>query len=347
MKCLWALALINASLTIAFGQAVDNIASFKMIDAPRYVRMHYENDWFSQADLYYTQGVNIEFVSPSLGNSFLSKVLVKPANSVSNFGISIEHNGYTPTSIRHHEILYGDRPFAADIFIKAFTFSSNAEKRLRTTSAFSLGGIGPLAGGYPMQRQIHKWINGTPPAGWENQIRNDLVLNYEMSAEKNLLRAGQVLYLNVQGAARIGTLSDKASMSLVLMAGRLNGAIRSVFGGEQGRVKPSAFTWHFYAQPVVSVVGYDATLQGGVFNRDSPYTISAEGVSRLTFQANGGLVLHWRKVNLEYFQSWITREFSTGNKPPLGWVEIWCGVVAGLILSSKFFSTHRFFCTWS
>ena len=35
----------------------------------------------------------------------------------------------------------------------------------------------------------------------------------------------------------------------------------------------SAFKLFAYAQPVVSIIGYDATLQGGIFTNDNPYEI--------------------------------------------------------------------------
>src|SRR5450631_2126937 len=96
----------------ALSQAIDNTASFRMVDADQYVRFHYENDYFTNTDYYYTQGMNFEIVNPAYRKFPLSKLLVASKTGNTQYGISIEHNGYTPTSIRHSEILYGDRPFA-------------------------------------------------------------------------------------------------------------------------------------------------------------------------------------------------------------------------------------------
>jgi hypothetical protein len=35
------------------------------------------------------------------------------------------------------------------------------------------------------------------------------------------------------------------------------------------------FQLFLFFQPEVSLIGYDATLQGGLFEKDSPYTIEA------------------------------------------------------------------------
>ncbi|HWZ21266.1 MAG TPA: lipid A-modifier LpxR family protein, partial [Cytophagaceae bacterium] len=97
----------------AFAQAIDNTASFRMINADRYVRLNYENDYFTNSDNNYTQGINIEVVSPAMKKFPTNRLLPASKSSRNQYGISIEHNGYTPESIRHNEILYGERPFSS------------------------------------------------------------------------------------------------------------------------------------------------------------------------------------------------------------------------------------------
>ena len=79
---------------------------------------------------------------------------------------------------------------------------------------------------------------------------------------------------------------------------------------------------YVYAQPLVSIVAYDASLQGGLFNKSSPYVISADQLTRLTFQANVGLIVHYKKLFLEYTQSVLSREFNTGLSHRWGGVKI-------------------------
>ena len=42
------------------------------------------------------------------------------------------------------------------------------------------------------------------------------------------------------------------------------------------------FRMYCYVQPTDTLVGYDATLQGGAFNKDSPYTIRSGDIERVT-----------------------------------------------------------------
>jgi lipid A 3-O-deacylase len=299
-------------------QVIDNLASFRTMSTNRYIRLHYENDYFSETDIYYTQGGNLEWVAPALEKFPISKLLIT-ASENKQYGIALEHEAYTPTSIQHSDILYGDRPFAAAVFLKTFAMSNHPGKRLRVTSALSLGVIGQASGARWIQETIHRWIHDTNPKGWNNQIQNDVVLNYEAGVEKNFFHFRNYFLVNGFAGARAGTLSDKASLAAVFMLGKINPAITSMFSDME--MKKSKFNFHFYFQPVVSSVFYDATLQGGVF-RESPYTLSFDQVSRFTLQGNAGVVFYIKSVYLEYFQSYITKEFNTGTDHHWGGIRI-------------------------
>lgn len=304
-------------------QAIDNMSSFRIIDAEMYVRVHYENDFFANTDYYFTQGINVEMVKPSLRTFPLSKLLLTPDTGTNQFGISLEHNAYTPTSIGHDEILYGDRPFAAALLLKTFAMSAMGASRYRITSSFSLGVIGPAAGGYEIQKTIHRWTRGKEPQGWQNQIANDVIINYDVGMEKNILHVNKSFLVNAFADARLGTLNAKLSSGLVIMGGRFNQAIKAVFIGNES---PSAgiekFTFHFYFQPMINLVGYDATMQGGVFNRDSPYTLSAKEVKTITVQTNFGLVAQVHSLYLEYFHTILSTEFEGGLQHKWGGIRI-------------------------
>ena len=304
-------------------QAIDNMASFRMMNADRYIRLHYENDYFTATDYYYTQGIHLEVVDPSYKKFPLMRLLVKQKEGTNQFGISLEHNGYTPTSIEHNEILYGDHPFAAALMLKTFSMSNHEERHYRITSSLTLGVIGPAAGGYGMQKAIHQWINATVPLGWQNQIQNDVIVNYELGAEKNLLQASDIFLLNGFANARIGTLNTKLSSGVVLMLGRMNSKIASVFGRtETMGMSTKKLRFHAYLQPMLNAVAYDATLQGGLFNRGSPYTLSSNEISHVTFQANYGVVATFNSIYLEYFKTAISKEFEAGLDHRWGGIRI-------------------------
>lgn len=170
-----------------------------------------------------------------------------------------------------------------------------------------------------MQTEIHKLTGNVIPLGWRNQIKNDVVLNYEVAYEKQLFRYRD--YFSVQGnsSLQVGTLFTNASVGFNTSAGLIN----APFSSEENNKK---FQVYLYAQPLLKIVGFDATLQGGIFNNDSPYTIPAEDIERITGQANFGVVVKINSFYLEYTRSTITREFETGSAANWGGVRLGFGI---------------------
>ncbi|GAB4028715.1 lipid A deacylase LpxR family protein [Spirosoma gilvum] len=308
-----ALGCLLSMLSVA--QRIDNTASFRQMGSDTYFRFHYDNDYFTATDRYYTQGYNVEVVNPALRKNPLTKLLIKPKRSHIQYGLALEHFGFTPTTLGSDAILVGDRPFAACILLKTFSISTDTVRRVRVSSLLSTGMVGPIAFGYEMQAAIHRLINGVEPHGWQHQIRNDVILNYHLTYENQLYAYRHALSVSANAQAQVGTFVDRLQTGFVVMAGRFD----SPFGNLAISKRVQLYV---YAQPLVSLVAYDATLQGGLFNRSSPYVIPADQLARATFQANYGAVFRYKKLYLEYYQSLLTREFETGMPHRWGGIKI-------------------------
>jgi lipid A 3-O-deacylase len=259
-----------------------------------------------------------------------------PRNSIVKYGIAIEQDVYTPNYIDRTEIQYGDHPFAGALFLKTFLTATNPARRERVSSLLSTGLIGPWAGGEGMQRAIHHWIHYTQPRGWHNQVSNDLALNYQLNYEKEFLSLAGRLSLSAFNSLRVGTLSSKATAGLTLMAGNFyspfgasspgnDGSHNSPSAGGPGVPRPKKFQWYMYDQPLVNAVGYDAALQGGIFDHSSPYTVSGSDLERLTFQNKYGIIVVFRRLFLEYYQTNLTKEFRTGAYHGTGGLQVGFG----------------------
>ena len=291
------------------------MASFRDIKSNHYFRFNYDNDYFASTDKNYTQGYNFELVAPFLKKNPVNYLFLKPLNSEYKYGLSIEHIGYTPDNIKSTEIQYGDRPFAASIMIKSFTVATDTINNSRFVSSLNLGLIGPGAFGKEMQVAIHKATGNTIPGGWQNQIKNDLALNYEVSYEKQLVRYKNLFSLASNTNLRLGTLFTNASIGLNATIGIINSPFTTV-------KNKNKFQLYIYSQPIVNAIGYDATLQGGLFNKESPYTISSNSINRLTAQFNYGIVLQTKTMYFEYSRTLLTREYNLGNSAEWGGIKI-------------------------
>ncbi len=304
----------------ANAQLIDNSSTFRNIGRNSYFRFHYDNDYFTKSDEYYSQGITFDFVHPAIKRFPLAKLLWKPFAGKPQFGISFNLFGYTPTSILSDSILYGDRPFNANISLKTFLIQVDEIKHQQISTAFSVGVMGPAALGFEIQYNIHKWLKNPLPHGWEFQTKNDIIINYQLNYEKQLVAAGNNFLLNAAAEARLGSLNTKATGGFNLMAGRFNKRYTAVTN------KKRKAEYYFYAQSRVNIIGYDASMQGGLLNRKSPYLIAAADVNRITFQADAGIIVNFRKLYLSYTQSILTKEFRTGK------YHRWGGISVGFAL---------------
>lgn len=310
----YTVSLLLLSL-FSFAQRIDNTASFRKIKSDHYFRYYFDNDFFANTDYYYTIGHNFELVSPKLDKNPTNKLFVKPKNSKQKYGLSFEQNGFTPTDIQSSEIPYNDRPYAATIILKSFLISIDTIHKTTFSSALSFGIIGPFSSGEKIQSKIHEWIGKQIPLGWQYQIQNDLILNYEISHEKQLYRLNDLLALNSNAKLRLGTMNTNISIGLTTTFGKINSPFLSL-------KNKNNFEIYGYWQGLVTAVGYDASLQGGLFNKNSPYVITNDNMERLTFQENFGIVLHHKTLYLEYYRSWLSKEFETGKMHSWGGFRI-------------------------
>ena len=164
------------------------------------------------------------------------------------------------------------------------------------TTELDAGLIGQGAGGEWIQSGLHRALGNLQPHGWGNQIRNDVVLGYYARLEKSLVSAA-CADAGVFGDATLGTLYTNAAAGLTFRAGRL--------ASDRPRL-------YLFGRLEEKAVGYDATLQGGLFNRGSPYTLSPSQLDRLVMRADLGATWDRGPFALKFSRSFLGREFHEG-----------------------------------
>lgn len=263
----------------------------------KYFTLTYENDVFNQTDKYYTQGIRAEVSHPLMKKLPLYKPVDEPRNQV---GFAIEHDVYTPVTITYPGLLpYGTRPYAACLLANVFMATHDSARRQTITLGVSIGVIGPAAGGAEMQTAIHRAIGSDRPKGWQYQIANDLALNYELSWHRQTVHT-RFFGISLSATGRAGTLNTRATAYMSFTAGLLPQPSRP-------------FSLYTYASPTINAIGYDATLQGGIFNRTSPYIVYAGDISRITYGYRAGIICNLRHIQLEYATTYLSKEYATGE----------------------------------
>ena len=307
MKWTYLFFTFNFIAVCLSAQEIDNTTSFKNIDRDSYIRFSLDNDYFSARDQQYTEGANLELCSPALKKNPLTWLLINPHFSHTRYGLGLEQAGYTPDNLRI-ENQNRDRPYAGTLFFKTFLLATDTIKKQRWSTTLSTGVIGEIALADEVQDEAHRLLHNVVPPGWDYQIANDVILNYQVDYEKQLLAFRNILSFEGDASARAGTLSDKASIGVTALAGYFESPFTQIYR------KTGKFHLYMYDRPELDVIGYDATLEGGVFNHISPYTIPPTDINRVVFINRVGWVASYKKVILEYFQCYTSRELSTGPK---------------------------------
>jgi hypothetical protein len=283
----------------------------------RSFKIAYENDLLTipvngRTDYYYTGGTFIAFDLPGLKKNPLSKILLKlPQGYDESFGISAGNLGFTPTSIRSDSILFGDRPFSGTLYIGLNRVSCNRVKQLRLTAELDIGIIGPLAFGYETQKFIHAHTNNPEPHGWQFQVENDAYVNYFLRLEKGFLPKKSFVDLVGHGFVNAGTIYNNAGLGVTLYAGRMNPYFSSPGASRR-------FQLWGYARAEGKLIARDATLQGGSFNSGSVYVIAPAEMKRSLLSGTFGIVLAYKRLRIESFNTFLGPEFKNGRKHAWG-----------------------------
>ncbi len=307
------ICLTNENL---LAQQIINTSVYRHINNDGYFRFSYENDFFSATDEYYTQGIDAELTLPQMDKLFVNKLLLHPNYSTTIFGLGLQHNGFTPSSISSDDILYNDRPFAAVLIAKSFAITTDTTHKQRFSTTLYFGIIGQAAGAKEMQEFIHDKLNNITPHGWQYQINNDLALNYQVQYDKQIVSYKDILSLIGGGGGSIGTINTNLTTNVTFMFGHIN----NPYSGQS----PSLKKWSIYSycNTDVKYVLYNASLQGGITANSNPYVLSASEITRSIASFRYGIRVSYGRIFLEYFKAWQTREFEKGKPHSYGGIQI-------------------------
>ena len=304
--------------------------SMIVLSHDRSLKINFDNDIFDNTDRYYTNGIRFDFISPFLKQFPLSWCLVPYWGKATNYyGLSIGQNMYTPYTTKTGGIHYGDRPYAAYLFVGSFKISNDPLKRFRQTSEIDLGVIGPSSFGDFIQKSFHNSVpTNNEPLGWEYQIQDDLLLDYLMSFEKGIITMKNIEFdLNAKGV--LGTLYTNLSGGFRFQAGLFYPYFATPGYSRRSQNKDrgySDFQCFVFVTSDGKLVGYDATLEGGLFNRSSIYTLKPSEISLLTYQGTVGISFSWEGVRIDLEQYLLSPEFHHGAWHK--WVHI--GLIFGI-----------------
>lgn len=260
-----------------------------------------DNDLYtsSKNDMYYTNGLEVFY-------RYLAKNKSDKIHKIiSEFRIG--QHIYNPRSIKSESIEKNDRPFAGYLFAEAGkTFFYQNESVIK--GSFQLGFIGSNSFAEETQRGFHYFFNYESVEGWKNQIRNTIVIQSHFLFSKKIFSEQDtpVIDFYSQTKTDLGMAFTGISTGFLTRIGfkKLVPIYNSNFYGasvdKDSRQIRSEF--YFYIIPSINYQLYDATIQGSLFNNDSPVTYDL-----IPLRFNGEAGLKYRKNNLNLSYAFVYR----------------------------------------
>jgi lipid A 3-O-deacylase len=123
-------------------------------------------DPFSSTDQFYTHGMAFSLYSSN-------GIIFKNADTYKN---SIRSLIYTPVDISVSDLQDEDRPYGGLLAYSTTAYWRN-ENHLKGRS-LSIGTTGPNSQSDHIQSWWHKQVGSVIPQGWDNQIKNEIILNF-------------------------------------------------------------------------------------------------------------------------------------------------------------------------
>lgn len=300
MKFFLSVITLLLVVSTSFAQSYKNEFGFKT-----------ENDAYLATlnDRYYTNGLFIYFRRAIRPEKFGEKIEKK------TYEISAGQKMYTPYWGQVPNKADQDRPFAGYLYAGgAYSIFYKNESVLKLST--EVGTIGPNSLAQDAQRFLHKTVGFYTPAGWDYQIKNEVAVNLAVNYSKLLYRTDDnVVDFSGQGYANLGTTFSGLGSSVLFRAGRLNQLFNSAYHNAViGNAKTASLNkseFFFYAKPQLNVVAYDATIQGSLFNDDSPVTF---GVKPIVFEQQFGVNYSSKRFTADFNVIFKTKEVKSVAK---------------------------------
>ena len=273
-----------------------------------HVEFEIENDVFFQSDHYYTGGLAISYTHRNLKNTPAQLILHSKSSDNYQFsGFGIQHRLYTPYDISDPYAIPFDRPYSSYVLISNFSVLINKSKNLKMSNELGIGVMGPAAMGEELQCSVHGLINSYEPIGWEGQLSNTFLIDYQFRIEKGLGNNWLFTHLIPVAEARVGTLKDEIALGLMLSFGNSTPVLASGILHEASQ--KDRFIWEFVFEADILGVLYDATLQGGISNSNDENALTMNEVYARQYHIRTGVNTYYKGFFLRYMIHFNSRDF--------------------------------------
>ncbi len=293
-----------------------NYVMGQSINQEHSLRIFLDNDFLNfrgaGTDRYYTNGIRIDyFYTKKQKAKFPSSLLLNISEDNNLYGWGLAQFIFTPKNIGIKEIQLDDRPYAGALYSVHSLQSIDNINKIKITSEIFLGVIGPISFAKDFQTWLHRVIDYKKPEGWDNQVPNDLILNYNINIEKQLMQPSKRILLVGIVETYSGTLYNAAGVGFMLRIGKFNNYFEDYSSSQKSQ--KNKFQLYIFMRPIARVVLSNSLLQGGLIYQMSAqndaYTLDKDKIERLNILYDVGLNFELPQFSISISQKLRTAEF--------------------------------------
>ncbi len=338
------LAISIIFLSIITGNLVAQDSSSTEYQQIRFFKLNQSNDLYTylyQSDKYFTDGVNFELAHPVFNNKVSDYFLLGfKETPYRDFSLSFNQDMYTPENTQATEVDSTDRPYAGQLYATYAKYTNQFFKGRKITSRLFFGIQGPWALGKQAQNGVHSAINNEPVKGWDNQLSNGLIFDYELNYMQLIPVSSPITELHYFGIAHIGTLNNFIEAGIRFKIGRFTDSYMNFYGianprmnynfkaDDIAKMSPSRrktipkriralsledqakyinkklnrkFQLYFFTEATASYFIYDGSVQGSLIQfSPNTYELSYSDYEHSEILGRYGVVIQYSHFYLEY-----------------------------------------------
>jgi len=199
-------------------------------DKPAYLfRIYWDNDLFNirgrHTDNAYTNGFRFDLFyerRPKSKKFILDRLIPQAGDSSINVrGWGFGQMMMTPTDLNKTTYQPGDYPYAGALVGTHSFYSYNPKKKYSLQTELMVGVRGPESFAAQTQIFVHRLIGDQRPMGWDNQLGTKLIINTDLTVEKQLVHYKNIGEMIIGGQAFAGTLFNYASAYTTFRIGKM------------------------------------------------------------------------------------------------------------------------------
>ncbi len=276
----------------------------------------------SGSDRYYSNGTRlaIRYFKVNKRDRFLDKMMIRfKADSAKRYDWALTQAMFTPENIEKQVLDKGDWPYAGSLYVSHSVYSVNPKKNAGLRSEFYIGVLGPWSFAAETQIWVHTKLNYPIPRGWNWQIDNYPIINYNVSFEPEIYTTK---YVDIIGSveSNAGSLMNQFRTGVKMRAG----SKESYYA-----IPTKKFQYYLFSSFHGGFVLYNAYLEGGFFDRNryteglsNGYRLDRSDISKFYIEGQLGVRVQLKNLGISYTQKYRTRQTKNTGSHSIGNVTV-------------------------